>query len=174
MTNIHQSGVPLEIERKFLIRYPDLKLLDQICTQKAAMTQTYLTSESNISRRVREVKESGKTVYWYNEKMKLSATTRIEHEWEISESIYQDLLKEAIPGSMTIRKIRYYLSSGEHCFEIDIFPEWNDRAFAEVELGAEDEEYIFPECLTLIKEVTEDKRYTNKALALNGFVYEEI
>ena len=176
MDIILQSEGLLEIERKFLIRYPDPELLERICSQKADIIQTYLDSgkNRNISRRVRKVESGEKTVYWYNEKVKLSDTTRIEHEWEISEQEYLKLLMETIPGSGSIIKTRYFLPSGDHCFEIDIFPEWNDRAFAEVELGNEDEEYLFPECLTLIKEVTEDRRYTNKSLALNGFVYDEI
>ena len=165
---------PLEIERKFLIRYPDLNLLDRICTEKTAIVQTYLISEKGISRRIRKKEQGGRIEYWYNEKTKISDMTRIEREREISEEEYNELLKEALPDADTINKIRYCIPSGDHCFEIDVFREWDDRAFAEVELSDEDQEYVFPECLELIKEVTDDGRYTNKSLAINGFVYDMI
>ena len=173
MTDTQYGGTPLEIERKFLIRYPDTELLDQICTKKADIIQTYLISEKHISRRIRRIDCSGKTEYWYNEKIKLSDMTRIEQEHKIDENEYQDLMKEALPDAKTISKTRYNLPAGDLCFEIDIFPEWNDRAFAEVELEDECQDYIFPDCLDLIKEVTEDGRYTNKSLAINGFIYED-
>ena len=165
---------PLEIERKFLIRYPDVSLLERICSRKADMSQTYLRSEKKLSRRVRRRTINGEEDYWYNEKVKLSDTTRIERERQITEAQYRELLKEAIPDAQTIQKTRYDLPSGDLCFEIDIFPEWTDRAFAEVELENEDQEFVFPDCLSIIKEVTEDDRYTNSSLARNGFVYDEI
>ena len=167
------GGEPLEIERKFLIRYPDLSLLEQICSRKAEICQTYLVSEQKCSRRIRCREYDGKTEYWYNEKQKLTEMTRIERERQITEKEYLELLQEAIPGSWAIRKTRYDLPCGDLCFEIDVFPEWNDRAFAEVELDDECQGFTVPDCLTIIKEVTADKRYTNKSLAINGFVYED-
>ena len=166
------DGEPLEIERKFLIRYPDLALLGRICTKKISITQTYLISEKNHSRRIRKQECDGRTMYWYNEKEKITNVTRIEREREISEIEYAELLNEAIPNALTICKTRYYIPSGRHCFEVDIFPEWSDRAFAEVELEDEKQEYEIPDCLSIIKEVTDDGRYTNRSLALNGFVYD--
>ena len=164
----------LEIERKFLIRFPDLDLLGQQCAKRISIVQTYLATEKNMSRRIRKQECQGKISYRYNEKETISAMTRIEREREITEGEYQELLKEAVPGAKMIRKTRYILPAGELYFEIDIFPEWEDRAFAEVELKSEDQSFEFPSCLTLIKEVTYDKRYTNHALAINGFVYDEI
>ena len=163
----------MEIERKFLIRYPDLSVLEQLCSRKAEICQTYLISEPECSRRIRRREYDGKTEYWYNEKQKITNMTRVEREWPITEEQYQELLKEAIPGSGTIMKTRYDLPSGNLRFEVDIFPEWNDRAFAEVELDNETQGFTVPDCLTIIKEVTEDKRYTNKSLAINGFIYED-
>ncbi len=163
---------PLEIERKFLIRYPDFTALEALCTGKAELSQTYLISEKSVSRRIRKATQNGKTVYWYNEKERITDMTRIEREHEITRDEYEKLQKEAIPDARTIRKTRYFLPSGEHCFEIDVFPEWDDRAFAEVELKTEGEAFLIPDCLEVIKEVTQDKRYTNAALAKHGFVYE--
>ena len=174
MTEILNNSDPLEIERKFLIRYPDLDLLEQICIKKMPVAQTYLAAEKNHSRRLRMQECNGSTEYWYNEKEKITDVTRIEREREISKREYIDLLCEAIPGSKTINKTRYYIPSGKHCFEVDVFPEWNDRAFAEVELEDENQEFEIPDCISIIKEVTDDGRYTNLSLATNGFVYDSI
>jgi len=165
---------PLEIERKYLIRYPDLDLLEQICSKKIFLVQTYLVSDQGKSRRIRRSECNGSVIYWYNEKEKISDLTRIEREREISETEFCELLKEMIPGSNTIIKTRFCIPSGEHCFEVDIFPEWNDRAFVEVELEYEEQKFEIPDCLSVIKEVTEDRRYTNNSLAVNGFIYDEI
>ena len=59
------NGEPLEIERKFLIRYPDLKRLEQICSKKIAIVQTYLISEQDVSRRIRKSECGDNTVYYY-------------------------------------------------------------------------------------------------------------
>ena len=120
------------------------------------------------------MEKDGEKHYIYTYKEKITDITRVEKEKEITKEEYDLLMKEARPDSRTINKVRYYLPSGDLCFEIDIFPEWSDRAFAEVEMEAEDQQYIFPDILELIKEVTSDSRYTNASLAANGFVYDEI
>lgn len=50
-------------------------------------------------------------------------------------------------------------------FEIDIYPFWNDRAVMELELSDEEQSIVFPENIEIIKEVTDDKRYTNASIA---------
>ncbi len=164
-----KNNEPLEIERKFLIRYPDTALLEKKCIKKIAIVQTYLISLKHISRRIRKMEYNGITEYMYNEKERITDMTRIEREREISEDEYLELLKEAVPNAGTIRKTRYCIPSGSLCFEIDIFQEWDDRAFAEVELENEDQDFEIPDCLSVIKEVTSDGRYTNRSLALHGF-----
>ena len=163
------NGEPLEIERKFLIHHPDINLLEQICIKKLSIEQTYLVTEDNITRRVRKQESGCNTQYWYNEKERITDITRIERETEITEREYFDYLKDKLSGSNTINKIRYCISSGKHIFEIDVFKDWNKWAFAEVELQFEEEHYELPECISVIREVTHDKRYTNRSLAVNGF-----
>ena len=50
-------------------------------------------------------------------------------------------------------------------FEIDLFPFWSDRAIMEIELEREDQAVDFPPEINIIREVTEDRRYTNSSLA---------
>ena len=59
------------------------------------------------------------------------------------------------------------MPSGGHTLEIDVFPFWADRAFCEVELSAEDERFTLPGWIEVVREVTDDPRYTNSALALS-------
>jgi CYTH domain-containing protein len=47
-----------------------------------------------------------------------------------------------------------------------VFSFWDDRAFLEIELADEEEEFTLPAGLRLIREVTDDPRYTNAALSL--------
>ena len=53
-------------------------------------------------------------------------------------------------------------------FEIDIYPFWNDKAIVEIELNSENEEVKMPKCLYVLKEVTDDNRFSNYSLANNN------
>jgi len=44
-----KNDYPLEIERSFLIRYPDVELLDALCFSKSQITQTYLVNSDGDS-----------------------------------------------------------------------------------------------------------------------------
>ncbi|MBQ9030923.1 MAG: hypothetical protein IJ106_05655 [Parasporobacterium sp.] len=165
-----ERGEPLEIERKFLIEYPDVAQLEQMPdVRKVEILQTYLPTEDNLIRRVRERKEGDVTDYWYTEKIRVSDIVRIERESEITKDRYQELLANAAPEAQPIRKTRYYLNANDLCFEIDIYPEWTDQALVEIELKDENANVVFPEILKEIREVTRDPRYKNESLAFNGF-----
>lgn len=160
----------LEIERKFLIAYPDTALLDSLrdCS-KVEIEQTYLSDRS----RVRKWCENGKTVYIKTVKEKISEITRIETEGEIEKAEYERLLLLRDESRVTIKKTRYRYPYLGKIVEIDLFPFWSDRAFLEVELNNEDEEFSIPPFIEVIREVTEDKRYRNSALA-KEIPYDEI
>ena len=64
-----------------------------------------------------------------------------------------------------IRKDRYCLTYNNQYFEIDIYPFWNDKAIMEIELRDMNEEVIFPDEITVIKEVTNDPEYKNSSIA---------
>ena len=162
-----QEKLPLEIERKFLIEYPDTARLDVLSAgDRSEISQTYLAAEVGTSERVRARTRGGVTVYTHNTKIKLSHMKRVELEDEISEAEYKELLKRADPKCRTIEKVRYCVPHGGFVFEIDIFPFWNDKAFMEVEMPSEDTAVELPDFVKIIREVTEDNRYTNHALAI--------
>lgn len=161
----------LEIERKFLIRYPDLGWLEA-AAEKTEIRQTYLVSpEPGWTERVRRRGLDGNYIYTHTAKKKLGPLRRIEREEEISEAEYASLLKRADPGRRCIEKLRYCLRENGLLYEIDLFPFWQDRAFLEIELEDEGQPICLPAQIHCIREVTQDPRYTNAALA--GHIPEE-
>ena len=83
----------------------------------------------------------------------------------LSEAEYLTLLMEADTSKRQIRKTRYCLTYNGQYFEIDVYPFWNDKAIAEIELRDENNEVSFPKQLKVIREVTEDESYKNASLA---------
>jgi len=160
------KSVPLEIEHKFLIRMPEAALLSANAEGFAKISQTYLgLGPSGQGRRVRMLEKDGRTAYYYTEKKTLSDLTREEAEHLISRDKYLELLTEADPQRSTVSKTRWYIPSGPHTFELDIFPFWDDRALLEVEVSSEEEQFEIPRWLDIIKEVSGDPRYSNAAIA---------
>ena len=49
--------------------------------------------------------------------------------------------------------------------EIDVYPFWQDRAIAEVEVESEEESVTLPSFIKVLQEVTVDKRYKNVNMA---------
>lgn len=156
-----------EIERKFLIRYPDLDWLDRVAN-KTEITQTYLIKDNPaMSERVRKRGRDGEYIYTHTSKLRVNAMRRVELEHEISEEEYCRLLERADPERRTIEKIRYALPANGLVYEIDVFPFWKDRAFLEIELRDEEQSFVWPEQFRCIREVTSDDRYLNSALAVS-------
>ena len=170
LESILDGGEPLEIERKFLIEYPDTEMLDQMPdVKKVKIIQTYLPIEDNLIRRVRQRTEGDKVDYFYTEKRRISDIVHIEREKEISQEQYLELLSAAAPEAQPISKTRYYVFANELLFQVDIYPEWTDKALVEIELKDENDLVVFPDFLKSIREVTRDPNYKNESLAFNGF-----
>lgn len=162
------AHLPLEIERKYLIDRPNEALLRaQSGCQIVAIEQVYLKKEEDgVSARVRRWEADGTVVYFLTEKRALSALTRVEHEREIPFDTYERLKRDkADPACTVIRKTRYRIPYEGQCVEVDVFPFWEKQAIAEVELATEEQPVFLPPYLTVRREVTADKRYTNRAMA---------
>lgn len=151
-----------EIERKFLIRRPDISSLKGEVWE---IEQTYLTASSGETRRIRRVVSGGTERFFFTEKRRVTSITRIENEREIDRAEYDTLMAERDSELRCIRKTRIRIPDGKHTWEIDLFPFWEDRALLEIELEREDETFTFPPYVELIREVTTEKEYTNRALA---------
>lgn len=157
---------PYEIERKYLIEYPDIKWLESNPNcQKVEIIQTYLKSNENDEVRVRQRGFNGHYIYFKTIKRKVSDVKRVEIEKRLSQNEYLTLLMEADTSKRQIRKTRYCLTFEGQYFEIDVYPFWNDKAIAEIELSDENTEITFPRQIKVIKEVTDDESYKNSSLA---------
>lgn len=157
---------PIEMERKFLIKYPDIQWLEaQPHCQKVDIIQTYLHAPEGDEIRVRQRGRDGCYIYFETIKRRLDDMRRIEIERRLTQTEYLTLLMEADTSKRQIRKTRYCLTYENQYFEIDLYPFWDDQAIMEIELCSEDCQVEFPKEITIIKEVTDDEAYKNAALA---------
>lgn len=157
---------PMEIERKFLIEYPDTAMLEKLPNcQRVEIIQTYLNAAEGEESRVRQRGIDGNYIYTQTTKRKVTERKRIEVERRLSRDEYLRLLMDADPECRPIRKTRYCLTWDNQYFEIDIYPFWHDRAILEIELSHETAPIRFPEHIKVIQEVTEEPSYKNAALA---------
>ena len=157
---------PFEIERKFLIAYPDIRWLESIPNcQRIEIIKTYLKSANGDEVRVRQRGMDGSYIYFLTTKRKVSERKRVEIERRLSKEEYLNLLMDADTSRRQIRKTRYCLTYQNQYFEIDVYPFWKDQAIAEIELSDEEMEVRFPEQIRVIKEVTDDEAYKNASLA---------
>lgn len=157
---------PFEIERKYLIEYPDTEWLMSIPNcQRVEIIQTYLKSDNDDEIRIRQRGYMGNYIYFQTIKRKVSALKRIEIERRLTQAEYLKLLMNADTSRRQIRKDRYCLTYKNQYFEIDVYPFWNDKAIAEIELSDENASVEFPPKIKVIKEVTEDEAYKNASLA---------
>lgn len=157
-------GKNYEIERKFLVEFPDVSELD--VKRRTGIVQTYLKSGENGSqRRVRAVDENGSVRYTYTEKVFLTRITREENEYEISGDEYRRLLTQKRTDCPAVNKVRYCFDYHGQLFELDTYPFSDRLAIMELELASPDQVIDFPDNVKVLKDVSEDARYSNAALA---------
>lgn len=155
----------LEIERKYLIAPPERRLLDSLCSRRDYILQTYLLAEEGTVERVRLRGCGSAAEYTHCVKRRRSDLTREESEETIDAAEYRELLRRADPALRPVEKTRWCVPFEGRTLEIDLYPFWSDRAVLEAELESEDEEVRLPDFLRVLKEVSGDSRYTNRALA---------
>lgn len=155
-----------EIERKFLIEMPDAEVLKGIpcCTVKH-IEQTYLLCDDGRTARVRKIVSEQGTEYIKTVKERITGEKCIEIENPISLQQYNEELKNADTSRNTIVKTRYCIPHGELVAEIDIYPFWKKCAIAEFELESEGQQFLMPDYIKVIKDVTFDIRFKNFRLA---------
>ena len=161
------EGVNLEIERKYLIEYPDV---DWLKAQPGCVTwrimQTYLRpGEGGQTRRLREVTVNGEVHYYRTFKRMIDAMSNEEDEAEISRREYEALLRERDLSRRVIAKTRYRIPWRDHVLEFDIYPFWQDRAILEIELTDEEDDPGLPDYARVIRDVTGKLAYKNSMLA---------
>ena len=161
-----EMQMQIELEKKFLIEYPDLKLLkDKYNPKKYEIEQIYLLSEENGSRRIRRRREGDITVYTETVKLRINASKCYEYERDLSADEYEQCKADADPERSPIYKDRYVFPYKNKIMELDVYPFWKDKAVLEIELESEDDPYFIPGEITVIKDVSDDKKYKNAQLA---------
>lgn len=162
------KDLPREIERKYLILRPtddELRSLPQC--DKSEIVQVYLTyKDANTSRRIRKRgTPQGGYRFYYTEKTPVSFGEKIEVEREIDEAEYTESLKEADPERKPIIKERYCFNYKNQLFELDVYDFSKELATLEIELDNINTPVELPDFIGIIKDVTNDIRYSNASLA---------
>lgn len=176
--------VPLEVERKYLIRkvrLPDLEMAG-ITYKRFRITQLYLDFNSqdasahddNYEKRVRMMQEegSGSAVYFLTEKWG-SGLERIERESLITRQEFDGHISERSLSSSspipTISKTRTVFEYRDKVFEIDEFdkslPQGDAYAMMEVELASHSDMPIIPPLIDVVADIT-GGTYSNLELAI--------
>lgn len=150
----------LEIERKFLVKGD----FEAYAFKSEDIIQGYLSS---VPERIVRVRTKGdKAFLTIKGKSNSSGLSRYEWEHEIPVQDALELIELCEKG--VIDKTRYYINSGDHVVEVDVFRGDNSGLImAEIELADESEDFVKPEWLG--EEVTADKRYYNAYLAKNPY-----
>lgn len=161
--------IPIEIERKFLIKFPDIDVLKNIIScQEIDIIQAYLMKDDNTpERRIRQRGMNNQFSYYYTEKRDISSTQRAEIEKRISIEEYTKLLTEIDSNMRPIKKTRFCFAFKGQYFELDVFPFSDEKAILEIELTEENQNVYIPDFLDVIGDVTDNPKYRNYNLAKN-------
>ena len=149
-----------EIERKFLLKNDAWKIA---VINKKSICQGYIAHSDNSIVRIRIADNNA----WLTIKSITVGISRDEFEYQIPKNEAEEMLKSFANDNL-ISKTRYYLKVNGREWIIDAFNGDNSKLIlAEVELESENELIPLPDWAG--KEVTDDFRYTNLALAKNPF-----
>ncbi|HJQ22206.1 MAG TPA: hypothetical protein VJ867_17850 [Gemmatimonadaceae bacterium] len=149
-----------EIERKYLLRalpvFPRLTGILEI-------EQGYLPGDKLVERLRREQHQDG-TVNYYRTVKLGGGVERIEIEDLTDRATFEHLWQ--LTGGRRLTKRRYLVPNDTDLWEVDEFTD-RDLVLAELEIDRADAKIVFPEWLreVLVREVTEEKAYTNRSLA---------
>lgn len=151
--------MPLEIERKFLVKSQDYKLL----AIPIMYSQGYLAILPDREVRVRKAGNRN----FITIKIRINDTSRHEFEYPVPAEDADFMLQNLCVGPV-VEKLRYRIPQRDLSWEVDEFTGANaGLVIAEIELP--DSDYTFEKPGWVGEEVTGDDRYLNAALALNPY-----
>ena len=150
----------VEIERKYLLR--ELPHFPRV-VDVLEIDQGYLPGVNVLERLRRQRSQAGVTRYFRTIKLGVGVE-RVELEDETDQRTFDHLWQ--LTEGRRLRKRRYLVPNGMDIWEID---EFTDRplVLAELEIERADTPVVIPDWLkpTLVREVTDEREYTNRALA---------
>ncbi len=146
--------MPLEIERKFLVRPGWLPE-----TPGVPYLQGYLTGAGEVTLRVRLAGDKA----FLTIKGPPVGISRSEYEYPIPPQDAKEMLATLARGGM-VAKYRHHVEYAGKLWEVDVFKGANaGLVMAEIELASPEEEFAIPEWIE--REVSDDPSYSNRALA---------
>jgi CYTH domain-containing protein len=174
---LHRMGmpVPMEIEKKFLLRHGSLSQLESsgIPYKSVGISQDYLPPQNDIVRRIRRIQfedslGNSSISCVYTEKKQISPGIRSEVERLLTMESCLFLLQSAI--FRPVHKTRYSFIRKEQYFQLDVFQYPDHLVLLEIEFtnaNMDENIVVFPDFLDgyILKEVTDDERYSNAAIA---------
>lgn len=174
-----ECGMPLEIERKFLVDASRLPPLDAwpVPFEASYIVQSYLKAKDSkvSSERVRQriPTDGGPCKYTHTKKVRVDDGVHHEDECEVSKRSYNRLLKRADPSMVVISKVRRVFGwpgdGKDWIFELDFFSAPHDGlVLLEIELPYVGTDFPMPPFIPVVREVTKERGYSNAALARAG------
>lgn len=156
---------PPEIERKFLIAYPDIPWLEsQDGCRRVEIEQAYLPTAGDERLRIRKWVENGQAIYYKTRRRRVNGQ-RIEVEERLTQRSYLEMIQEAGSDLQLLHKTRYSLNYDGQLFQLDLYPFWPNQAVVKIELNEEDAEVTLPPELKLLREVTGERDFKDYTLA---------
>ncbi len=157
---------PIEIERKFLLKgRPDFSLELFRDAQIVEIEQFYLISNSDEEVRVRRRTQCDSSAYFKTIKRFITSIKRHETEQFIRARDYFEARKLQLPATRVVKKDRHCFVWRNQYFELDVFRDPPGLYLLEIELTEENDQVELPPGLVIEREVTDDKTYSNRALA---------
>lgn len=159
---------PLEIEKKFVVKIPDFNIPELQEAKEIFIEQIYITTDDDTELRIRRRSQGNFSTYYLTRKKHLRSGVREETEKFIMPGEYLMLARRRKPNTEPIVKNRYHFIYNRQCFELDIFlsPDHiKGLALLEIELTEENDEVMLPPFIDVIKDVTNEREFSNSSLA---------
>ena len=154
------NGLPMEIERKYLLRScpPAARTVPPV-----RIEQGWIPGQALKERLRRRTAPDGSVTCWRTVKLG-PAAARVEVEEICPPELFAVMWE--LTRAARVRKDRYVIPHGAHTWEIDVFLD-RDLVLAEVELGDVNESVTLPPWLApyLERDVTGEPAYFNAVLA---------
>jgi adenylate cyclase len=148
----------IERERKYLVAE-----MPPLPPSGDSLRQGYVATDGEVAVRVRESNAEHRTLTIKGGR----GAVRTELEWPITREQFDALW--ALTDGRRIEKTRYRLPLGEHVAELDVFAgTLAGLVLVEVEFDSDAAMARFEPPRWFGDDVTDDRRYTNAALALDG------
>jgi CYTH domain-containing protein/predicted ATPase len=160
--------VPIECERKFLVRIKDPNALPNHA-QRISIEQIYIASDEDEITRIRKRGQHGFFCHYQTIKMLgVDDVSRPEIEWQISEKEYEDQSLLCRFDTEPVHKTRTCFFYDNQYFELDTFPDGvieEGCHYLELELTHRDQVITFPDYIEVVREVTGEPGYSNFEIA---------